>query len=396
MHKHRLFLTLLSILSLFLLLVGGTTLYYLFANPTTARVSIQPESKHIQNAATITVVTAHPDPTQQQIAGARLLSFTSAHTLTQTATGKGYAQATSASGTMEMTAYVPTYGTATISAGTRLTGYDGITIVADQTVTAYDDNSGRQTVYFHAHVVTPGAQGNIPAYAFHYIDHPGQNWHAEFYNVTPFTGGQNAGPYTFVQQNDISTGKQTLTPTAELSTFATLLIKRSANEQWVSTPTCVPNATTDHNPNDRVRQFQVTVAATCSGEVYNTQIVKEAASQRLATIASNTLAKGYQLAGNISTTITNVQVVENQQGTLSISVRSQGTWVFQFTRFQKQQLLHLIRGKSASDAQEALLRQKHIAHVTIVITYGFWLWNTLPTDEGKITLLIQPNPRLTT
>jgi hypothetical protein len=396
MPKRRLVLTLLSIPLLFLLLFGGIALFYLFANPTTARVSIQPESKHIHNAATVTVVTAHPDLTQQQIAGARLLSFTNTHTLTQTATGKGYAQATSASGTMEMTAYVPTYGTATISAGTRLTGYDGITIVADQTVTAYDDNSGRQTVYFHAHVVTPGAQGNIPAYAFHYIDHPGQNWHAEFYNVTPFTGGQNAGPYTFVQQNDISIGEQTLAPAAELSTFATLLTKRSANEQWVSTPTCVPNMTTNHNPNDRVQQFQVTVTATCSGEVYNTLIVKNAASQKLAMLASNTLGKGYHLAGNISTTITTAQVVKSQQGMLSISVLSQGIWVFQFTQIQKQRLIQLVRGKSTSDAQKLLLRQEHIAHVTIVIMYGFWLWNTLPTDEGKITLVIQPNTRLTT
>jgi hypothetical protein len=151
---------------------------------------------------------------------------------------------------------VPTYGTATIYAGTTLTRSDGITIVADQTATAYDDNSGRQTAYFHAHVVSPGSHGNIPAYAFHYVDHPGQNYSAEFYNTTPFTGGQDAGPYTFVQPNDILSGEQLLTPGAELSTLAALVTKRSAKEQWVSNPTCVPNATTNGTPTREYRVFR--------------------------------------------------------------------------------------------------------------------------------------------
>jgi VCBS repeat-containing protein len=127
--------------------------------------------------------------------------------------------------------------------------------------------------------------------------------------------------------------------------------------------------------------------ATCSGEVYNTQAVEGAASQRPFTMASNELGEGYQLVGEISTTITSVQVVESQLGTLSTSMFSQGTWAFQFTSTQKQRLAHLISGKSISDAQKLLLQQRHIEHAMISIMYGFWFWNTLPTDEGKITII---------
>ena len=334
-------------------------MYYLLANPTTALVNIQPSPQNRQQRATLAVVIDHPDAIHHQIAGARLLSSVERYTMMQMATGKGYAQATSASGTVEMIAHVPTYGTATISAGTTLTGSDGITLVADVTVTA---GLGHQTVYFPAHVAIPGAYGNMPTYAFHYIDHPGQNYSAEFYNITPFTGGQNAGPYTFVQKNDIIAGEKTLTATAEQSVLSALLMKMSPMEQWVSAPICPSDATASKTPGQRVSAFQVAVVVVCSGEVYNTQEVQAIAAQALFAAEQHESGESYQLSGKITTTITGVQITDQKRGTLAVSLLSSGTWAYHFTEAQKQHLALLIAGESVDTARKLLLQQ-HILNM---------------------------------
>lgn len=110
--------------------------------------------------------------------------------------------------------------------------------------------------------------------------------------------------------------------------------------------------------------------------------------QKLTATAKSELVEGYQLLGKIATTITGVQVVEQQKGTLSVSLLSQGTWVYQFTGAQKQRLAQLISGKSIEDAQKLLLQQEPVEHVTITTMHGFWLWNTVPADVNKISVII--------
>lgn len=386
MSKRRSLFLVFSIPLLFLLLFGGIAAFYLLANPITAQVSIQPATRNLRNAMMLTVVPGQPDALQQQIGGARLLSATLTQTMTQTATGKGHAQATSASGIVEMIAHFA-YGYATEYAGTVLTGDDGITIVSDQTATAYLDAGG--IAYFHAHVATPGAHGNIPAYAFHTIDHGGTYISTEFYNVTPFTGGQDAGPFTFVKPNDVHLGEQTITTGTTLATRAALTAKRSASEQWATTPFCTQHATADATPGKRVESFHVTATVSCTGEVYDTQRAKTAAIQQLTARADNELGENYQLSGEIATTITSIQVAEKQHGTLNISLFAQGTWVYHFTNAQKQHLVQLISGKGIADAQKLLLQQDHIEHATITLMHSFWFWNTIPTDVAKITFTIQ-------
>lgn len=384
MQKRRIFVIALSIPLLFFLLFGGVVIYYFLANPTTAQVSIQPSVKNMHNIAALAVVIDHPDAAQHQIVGARLLSMTATQTMTLAATGKGNVpKATAASGIMEMIAYVPTYGSASISAGGTITGDDGITVVVDQSATAYTS----QRVYFRVHVATPGSHGNIPAYSFHYLDNPTGSYRAEFYNVTPFTGGQDAGPYTFVQQHDITVGEQKLTSTVEQGILATLPTKMVSNEQWVSSPICTSKAIANTAPGQRVQNFQVKATATCSGEVYDTQVVQMAATQEFTATAQSELGESYQLLGKIVTIITGVQVTNEQQGALSVSLLSKGTWIYHFTIAQKQYLVQLIRGKSIEIAQKLLLQQEHVEHVTIKTMYGFWIWNTVPTDMNKISIV---------
>jgi len=382
--KRRIFVLILSIPLLLLLLFGGIAAYYSFANPTTAQVNIQPEVRQVQNAASLTVVAGQPDAAQRQVAGASLLSATTTQTVMQTATGTGNTQAASASGTIEMVDHIP-YGYVSESVGTVLTGSDGITIVSDLAVTDYLDQGG--IAYFRAHVASPGSRGNIPAHAFQAVTYDGL-YSASFSNVTPFTGGQDAGPYTFVQQTDITAGEQALTSTVKQRTLAALNAKVPPNDQWVSTPTCTPKATADETAGQRVQSFHVTVTESCSGEVYNIQTVKAAAAQALTTIAQSELGQGYQQLGEIATTITGVQVV-NTQGTLAISQLSRGTWAYHFTDAQKHHLAQLISGKSIGDAQKLLSQQADVEHVTITTAHGFWLWNTVPADTNKINITIQ-------
>lgn len=385
MSKRRVLFLLLSIPLLLLLLLGGTALFYLFASPVTAQVHLQPATRRLQNAATLTMVTGQPDSAQQQIAGARLLSATTTQTMTQPATGKGQAQAAPASGIIKMIAHI-VYGSVSETVGTVLTGSDGVTIVSDQAATAYIDAGG--FAYFRAHVTTPGAAGNFPSGAFHAVVRAGLN-SAEFYNVTPFTGGQDAGSYSFAQSKDIVTGEQTLTTMTTLGTLAILASKLSAEEQWAVPPACTPRATANTTPGQRVKNFQVTVTVTCSGEVYDAQAAKAVAAQQLTTIASSELGADYQLSGQITTSITSVQVTEKQQGILSVSLFTQGTWVFQFTQAQKQLLARLVSGKSTAEAQKLLTKQTNIARASITIEHGFWLWNTLPANIAKISIIIQ-------
>jgi hypothetical protein len=166
---------------------------------------------------------------------------------------------------VEMVLLSPAFSYVAESAGTTFTGSNGITIVSDQGAAAYLG----QPAYFRAHVVAPGSRGNMSVRGFYAIDKPTPSSAtiAEFYNTTAFTGGQDAGSYAFVQQNDITAGEQALTPTVKQSTLAALNAKASSNDQWASAPTCTPNATADETPGQRVQNFHVTVTVNCSGEV---------------------------------------------------------------------------------------------------------------------------------
>jgi VCBS repeat-containing protein len=137
-----------------------------------------------------------------------------------------------------------------------------------------------------------------------------------------------------------------------------------------------------------VQNFHVTVTATCSGEVYDSQMVQTAAASDLTTAATSELGENAQLLGQIATTITGVQVLNHQQGTLAVSLTAEGRWAYQFTDEQKQSLTRMISGKSVQDAQTLLSRQAHIEHVTITTAHSFWLWNTIPTDLKKINMTI--------
>jgi hypothetical protein len=384
MIRRRIFYSVLPVLILFLLVPGGIAVYYLLANPTTAQVSIRPSAKSVQNLSTLTVVTNHPNVVHQQIVGARWLSATIKQTFLQTSTGKGYSQGTTASGIVALEDHAPAFSSVSENAGTILTGSDGITIISDQDAIAF---LGRPA-YFRAHVSSPGSYGNIPAHGFYLVVPHGLGNSAVLYNTTPFTGGHDKGPYAFVQQNDIVAGEHTVTSIVKQSTLDALNAKMAASEQWVQTPRCTKRATSDGTTGEQVQNFHVTVTTTCIGEVYDTQTVQAVATRELTIVASSELGTHYQLLGEIATTITEVHVLNKRQGTLTVSLSAVGKWVYRFTDLEKQRLAQMISGKHVEEAQTLLAQQSSIEQVTVTTMYSFWIWDTIPTDVKKISIVI--------
>jgi len=384
MKRRRILYSVLPVLILFLLIPGSLVVYYLLANPTTAQVSIRPSAKSVQNLSTLTVVTSHTNVLHQQIVGARWLSATIKQTVLQTSTGKGYSQGTTASGIVALEDHAPAFSYVSETAGTILTGSDGITIISDQGALAF---LGRPA-YFRAHVSSPGSYGNIPAHGFYLVVPHGLGNSAVLYNTTPFTGGHDKGPYAFVLPNDLVAGEHALTSMVKQSTLDALNAKMAGSEQWVQTPRCTWRATSDGTTGKPVQNFHVTVTTSCIGEVYNTQRVQALATRELTIAASSKLGTHYQLLGEIATTITVVHVLNKREGTLTVSLSAVGKWVYRFTDVEKQRLAQMISGKSVEEAQTLLVQQPTIEQVTVTNMYSFWIWDTVPTDLKKISIVI--------
>ena len=397
MKKPLILFIVLSSFFFFLLVPACFAAYYQFANPTTAQVQIQPEVKQLQHTTMLHVVTGSPDATKQQIAGARLLSATTQQTATQTATGKDYTAATHASGEMSMEVLQingQLSGFVTLFAGSVLTGtvtgghgVSRLTVISNENVTV---NAGA-TGYFHAHAASPGSSGNIWAHTFvlynGWTDKNGNKWGGSFTNTTAFTGGQNSGSYSYVKPEDITRGEQALEPGAKQQTLTALHAEMKPGEQWVQAPGCVTHDISDGTPNQMVANFHVTASATCTGEVYDPQVVEATAGQALIPLANQQFGGKYQLHGKITSTINGVQVTDQHQGTLAITLTSTGTWTYAPTNDQKLHLAQLISGKSVVEAQKLLMQQTDITHVTIMLDHSFWIWNAVPTDAHKISIV---------
>jgi VCBS repeat-containing protein len=112
------------------------------------------------------------------------------------------------------------------------------------------------------------------------------------------------------------------------------------------------------------------------------------ATRELTIVASSELGMHYQLLGEIATTITEVHVLNKRQGTLTVSLSAIGKWVYRFTDVEKQRLAQMISGKHVEEAQTLLVQQSSIEQVTVTIRYSFWIWDTIPTDVKKISIII--------
>jgi VCBS repeat-containing protein len=347
----------------------------------TASVTLTPAQKSLHASVPITAVTGTPDPSRAQVS-ARLLSVKS-RTFTQTvlATGHGHTQAQQAQGTL--TFYNAAPYTQTVAAGTVLTGADGVALVTDQAASLPAGNLpdvGMATV--PAQAVQAGPQGNIAS-----LDLNGLCCVAgvSVKNTDAFVGGQNARDYPIVARQDVEavTGPESSVLTQQVQTSLQGEIR--PDEQLASPTQCHPTLRTDHPIGSEATHVTITLSVTCQAEVYDAQAVQQLASAALGEQARTTLGAGYSAQGTIKTSVTQVATTEAAHGTLSLLVSAQGTWSYQFSSAQINQLSRRIAGLPRQQAVHLLKQEGHIQAVSITET---WNAMTIPTDPAHIQIMV--------
>ncbi len=395
-----------------LALIAGGTAYALLGRAS-ATVTITPTSTMVSNIYTLSAVTGTPDASRQQV-DARLVSATTpAETRTVAASGHVSVSATQAKGTL----ILRNWDTApkTFEAGTVLPDWsaDEVVncgdspedIVLDATVTvpaASGSAKGYGVAYAPAHVLQPGASGNIPGATpsdgrcFYFLWAQGKKCTPGYFShcwtiepAGPFTGGQDAYSGLAIQQSDIDSAANSLISAHQPDALRVLQPQIHANERLMSAPSCAPQASANHQAGDHTAQVTVSVSFTCTGKVYNQQAALALITPKLRAQAAANPGAGYTLAGQIQLTVTNAAPVPGEQGTMTLTINAAGIWAYHFTAAQIQHLAALLSGKSAQEATRLASSQPGVADVSIRLGAN---QQTLPTDPQHITMAVQAVP----
>ncbi len=175
----------------------------------------------------------------------------------------------------------------------------------------------------------------------------------------------------------------------EQSALNTLKGQRHTNEQLVGQPKCAPNVNANPPAGSKSSTVTVSVSASCSGEVYDHTGAIALAVTSLQNQASKVPGASYKLVGQIVPTITQLAVVDNK-GTVSLVIKAEGIWEYNFGKTQEAQLAQKIAGKSQQAAQAILAEQTGVGKVVSITPSG----STLPTDATQIHFVIQDVPGL--
>ena len=369
--------------------ISGNSLLGLFAKilpgaATPVTVTITPTSKVLNNTYVISAVTLIPDPAQNQVAARVIASVTPTQSKTVKTTGVGHVPGAQARG--QLTFYNAFSHPQTIAVGTVLTDANGVQLMNDEAAlipAATPPTEGSVTV--SAHAIDAGVNGNIPAFDFNNV--PCCSSGVNVQNTAAFNGGQDAYSYAFVEQSDIDGVVNPFQASLAQTAQAALKAQLHPGEQFVSSPQCMPSITSDHQAADRATSVSVTVAVTCTGEVYDHQAAQSVAANLLRQEAARDPGSGYALVGNLVTDMRQVSLTDTKKGTLSLMVEAEGVWVYQFGAAQKQALAKLLAGKSTQNAQTLLLEQKGVT--TAAIQFSGSNENTLPSDPTQIIIVVQ-------
>ena len=370
------------------LLIGGITVAALpggFNNlphvipgtTATATVTITPDSKDVTNIYQIIGVTGTPNPSMREVS-ARIISTTSP-SQSKTVQSTGSIPGTRATGALTFlnSGSTKTFGSVV------LRGASGVSVTFNGPITV-DALPGFLTVTGFA--VNIGSSGNIGA-----LDISGSCCAAGITvkNGT-FSGGQNPQPNSVVQQSDINGAASALTLSLTPSTQADLQKQVHAGEQVVpNTLRCTSAVSANHAAGDHAPNVTVIVSVTCKEEVFDQSAALTMAASLLAKQASTDPGPNYALTGNIVAEVTRVTVV-NTKGTLSILVKAEGVWVYQFSDSVLQGFTNKIANMSNQDATNYLMGQPGVQAVKIDISNG----STLP-DAAHIKIVIVAIPGTT-
>ncbi len=348
-----------------------------------ATVTITPRSVDELNTYVLSGITsAAPDRARRQVQVRQLTSTPPPQSKTVPATGVVDTPAVQATGTLTFyngngTAYsVRAQTVFTDASGVSVENNGPVVIPAGSPAVGY----GRASVA--ATALTGGSRGNIPSGDFSLMQCCGSG--SVFVSNGSFSGGQDPQHYTAVQQGDIDGAANPLKQPLLQSSLAALNGMKHANEAFVATPACSVKVTSNQPTGAKATSVTATVSATCTGEVYDQGAAQAIVTDLLKTRATQELGSGYTLQGNVATRVTSTQT--DPQGNLSLFVKAEGIWVYQFSDAQKAQLLQHIKGMSTKDTIAYLQSQPGVGHVTITLNGNNSA--TLPTDPNAISIIV--------
>src|SRR6266568_790517 len=220
----------------------------------------------------ITAVTGTANPAQRQVQ-ARILSATSP-TQSKTVTSTGSTPGIRATGPLT---FINNTTSAISISSVILQGASGVPVSFNGPVTV-PANPGFLTITGFA--VNVGSVGNILA-----LDINGACCAQGIFvrNEAAFSGGKDPQPNSIVQQSDIDGAANALTASLTPGTQAALQGQVRSQEQVVpNTPACQKSTfTANHVAGDHAPNVTVTVAITCTEEVYDRQAALEIAQNLL-------------------------------------------------------------------------------------------------------------------
>jgi hypothetical protein len=349
-----------------LLILAGSYLVPLVTP--TATITVIPVERNI---TITTAIRAH---------GRLLPVLTLSQSATAPATGIRHQSATRAHGTI--TLYNGQFRRQTIAAGTIFTGASGVSIITDQTARI---PAGNPPVYGQtsvpAHALSAGASGNIQTYD---INTACCLPSVLAKNTQAFIGGAEARDYVVVTNTDIASAQASIQTTLAASEQAALTAQLRPGEEFITTA-CNNQIVTNHKPGEEAREVTVTLSDTCGGLAYAAHEVYAQATQMITIEAANQLGTGYALSGDLQAHILHATISNPIQGIATFAVKLSAIYVYRLSPNEKQQLLHLIAGKTNQQAGTMLLQFPGIAGAQIKVKGGN---RTLPQDIRNIQMII--------
>jgi hypothetical protein len=153
---------------------------------------------------------------------------------------------------------------------------------------------------------------------------------------------------------------------------------------------CFPQVTANPAVGKGATRVSVQVSVTCTAETYNAHMVQLLVNALLGREATTRLGRAYVLQGQITSSVSTVNLLDGRRGVVRLDVQAESVWVYQLSETQLHALPALIAGKREQDARAILLRMQGIHQVTIASTDWWDSANqqTLPRDPGRMKVLV--------
>lgn len=347
----------------------------LLAAPIT--VTIIPSSQTITTTMQVTLSTGL-HPATGSLAGRALPMLSLSETATVPTTGIGHQPAEPGRGMV--TFYNAAPSVQTIPVGTLLTGKDGTEVVtATDAVIPAGQLSTNGQVTVPAQTVNVGPSGNIGA-----GDLYGACCREGVYvqNLSAFRGGQNARTYPMVRAQDIAKVEGILHPQLIASLKAAFLTDLAPGESLVTPFACRETVDESAGIGDEATSLTLMLTDTCTAVAYHTQELATLVTQQLMARAQQQVGQGSTLMGMITPQMLDALSVSGKPTMQRLTVRGTGTWAYQFSAQQIEQMAKVIAGKSAAQATSILLQTPGVSQVNVG-TGG-----TLPADPSRIHVLV--------